>query len=771
MSSDFADLARDRKVLKDFCKLHVPSVLKFKSGRSFKLNLAEPDFDEDLKLHHLTSSSTCIESIVDCPEEFLPEELNCDKKSLGLNFAIRAIRRTPARWISEGSAEIYCKCRALPFVIHHLPRFDGSLKTHLETIIYQLRKPDRFAIGEAAPTTDDQDWYPANAFHTYWFLSTLQELENTFASEYRKLARVLKLSRLKDQMLLWARAVAGRQISLHVSKSSTLDSDQLAWSLAIFTKFASDFQSNLSDQDFLRQGFAALFAEQTPSGTWQHGRPLFHYKKAGNAYCYVYETFTILLKNVLERKNEGEFLRTTLWPFLPNLMNLWKYALSTQIPLPVDPEKPELKLVGWSSGHRMEQPFAESWATASVFSYAQALRRLIGVRARERAMDKLNEVVTFNSLKDADKSILERGTTWSWAGSRVTGVGEELTTLFVNPCRRVGSNENMEPDTQPIGSKQARSAILFGPPGTSKTHLARSVAGAIGWKYVEVHASHFVSAGLPEVQRTADEIFDRLMELDHTVILFDEIDELVRERDVEPDAFGRFLTTSMLPKLAELWEQRKVIYFIATNHIEYFDRAVTRAQRFDALIFVAPPSFNKKIQELYKLIKKQRKAVSIRRTVSERQINAALDNVDCTAKFSPEASLAKAQLLAKFIMLRWDQLEELAVNLIDQFPSSVKTINITAQSLQTALDRIADPSLQFQKTYCDFKKASKYSMKDFGKEIVWQVSNLSPKNNYSPPLEIANDKVWLPVRDPENLKMLRFKFAKSVAGKLKAIER
>ena len=37
--------------------------------------------------------------------------------------------------------------------------------------------------------------------------------------------------------------------------------------------------------------------------------------------------------------------------------------------------------------------------------------------------------------------------------------------------------------------------------------------------------------GLPNVQRTANQIFERLVELDRTVVLFDEIDELVRARE------------------------------------------------------------------------------------------------------------------------------------------------------------------------------------------------------------------------------------------------
>ena len=239
----------------------------------------------------------------------------------------------------------------------------------------------------------------------------------------------------------------------------------------------------------------------------------------------------------------------------------------------------------------------------------------------------------------------------------------------MNPVQKNEDRERLEPDSQPIESRQARSAILFGPPGTSKTSLARAVAGAISWQYIELHASHFVADGLPNVQRTADDLFKRLMELDHTVILFDEVDELVRERDMEPDAFGRFLTTSMLPKLAELWKQRRVIYFIATNHIDYFDRAVTRAQRFDALLFVTPPSFSRKIKKIKELLREIRRGSAVNIALTQRQVDKALSELKCEDKETNDNKqkdqrlLPEAQLLAKFIMLRWDQLDELAVRL------------------------------------------------------------------------------------------------------------
>jgi hypothetical protein len=185
---------------------------------------------------------------------------------------------------------------------------------------------------------------------------------------------------------------------------------------------------------------------------------------------------------------------------------------------------------------------------------------LLGIWTREAAARQLNAITLRQSSEKAILELSERGDTWTM-GADHYNAANQLMALYVNPVRFSKSDDELEPDSQPIATHQARAAILFGPPGTSKTTLSRNVACAIGWEYVELHASHFVADGLPNVQRTADGIFRDLMQLDRTVILFDEIDELVRAREKDSDAFGRFLTTSMLPKLAELWSGRKVIYF------------------------------------------------------------------------------------------------------------------------------------------------------------------------------------------------------------------
>ena len=64
----------------------------------------------------------------------------------------------------------------------------------------------------------------------------------------------------------------------------------------------------------------------------------------------------------------------------------------------------------------------------------------------------------------------------------------------------------------------------------------------------------------------------------------------------------------MLPKLAKLWDQRRVLFFVATNDVDAADAAIKRTQRFDARVFVAPPAFHVKRRLLAKALKQQGKS-------------------------------------------------------------------------------------------------------------------------------------------------------------------
>ncbi|HTG43206.1 MAG TPA: ATP-binding protein [Verrucomicrobiae bacterium] len=630
-------------------------------------------------------------------------------------------------------------------VISTLATYRAAIEAHLRRILNQLTKDaTRLAIGEAWGI--EKSWYPPNAFHTYWTLKILSDFERRFPEQFDQLVKRLRgtrfaIQRVRAEFLLWSKETASYQMTLHASDSSTHDSDQLAWALITILSFDRDFEANLAQQDFLRYGLKCLFAKQTNAGIWRTGAPLFHYKESGNAHCYVFETFSHLLRSVITERKEGVFLRKIFLPYVNHLLKLWHYAKSTQIPLSGDDN-----LFGWSSGHRANRKDAESWATASVFDFSQGLRCLIGIWAREKACEELKVSSGVAASVSAVEKLAERGDTWS-NGSQT--VATQLMTLFVNPVRLFGSGNRLEPDGRPIQEDQARGAILFGPPGTSKTTLARSVADAIGWDYVELHASHFVAEGLPNVQRTANQIFEKLLQLDRTVILFDEIDELVRAREVEPDAFGRFLTTSMLPKLAQLWERRKVIYFIATNYIEFFDPAVIRAQRFDALIHVSPPSLQRKRWRLRELLLRSFKTVRFGKLTTE-QIEEA---ITAAATFSENLEtgtrsreLPTKHVLAKLLLMRWDQLPELA-SIITTLQRPAKTLVVTRPILEAALQVVSDPSLRGCRPYTEYINSRRYVQRDTLKSSVWQIHGRVP-GKYRSSFQERPDSMWYVSRAP-----------------------
>ncbi len=761
----FEELTEARRSLQSFCLLHIPSLLKLQSGISFKLFPSEEDLSNE-EARHLTTSATCYNSLFDCPDRFLTTEAE-RVKELRSTFAERALLRPSAKWTSEGSAGVYCRCRALPTVISSSASLVKAIEDHIAEILAQLKKPERFGIGEAGSAVSEDQWYPPNAFHTYWTLEILDLVKCKYQADYERLSdpTVFDLKGKRDGMRLWGRQRLGSQLGLHSASppSSVLDSDQLAWSLAIFLRFDEILNVDLENRDFIKQAFKCLFSTQS-DGTWRHYKPLFHYKEAGNAYCYVFETFAVLLQCALRERAEAEMVRELLKPYCKNLLDLWRYADSTKIPL-----SSGSKEIGWCSGHRTNVTFPESWATASVFSYAQALRRLIGIWCREEAYSSLTTPRSRLSPEKASEEIASRGTTW---GINKTSVSDQLWTMFINPVRMHKCTDKLEPDSQPIEKNHARSAILFGPPGTSKTTLIRLLAGVIEWRYVEIHASHFVAEGLTQVQKTADNIFKQLSELDHAVVLFDEIDELVRERDIEKDAFGRFLTTSMLPKLAELWEARKILYFVATNHIHYFDSAIIRSHRFDALILVSPPSFGAKVDELKKLLSQVYGLTTVRFDITEEQIQKVLE--DLGKSESPlsnkeerkepgtqpevgpdwlEQKLEPHFALAKFALLRWDELHELAYHLAGTLRDHSPVLEtISPDVLREALTQVADSQWRKNKSYLDYLRDTQSERRDYQMLNVWEVRK--SKEVSVPGVVCANDVPWLSnVESPKDIEM------------------
>jgi hypothetical protein len=140
--------------------------------------------------------------------------------------------------------------------------------------------------------------------------------------------------------------------------------------------------------------------------------------------------------------------------------------------------------------------------------------------------------------------------------------------------------------------------VLYGPPGTGKSTIAKEVARALDFPLLTVTPSDFLTGGGEGVEARAKALFQVLAEQRDIVVLFDEIDHLLLDRDSElyreqGDVF-KLLTPGMLTKLDVLAKQRTFIFIIATNYFERIDRAIKRPGRIDARYLVLPPDLGQR---------------------------------------------------------------------------------------------------------------------------------------------------------------------------------
>ncbi|MGH9181254.1 MAG: AAA family ATPase, partial [Acidimicrobiales bacterium] len=138
---------------------------------------------------------------------------------------------------------------------------------------------------------------------------------------------------------------------------------------------------------------------------------------------------------------------------------------------------------------------------------------------------------------------------------------------------------------------------MFGPPGTGKTTYVGKIAEYLGWPLVVLDPSDFAQEGLPLIATVASRVFSELLELEDTVILFDEMEPLMHSRTDAGGSFEqKFLTTSLLPKLQELADRAACLFLVATNHLETVDQAALRPGRFDSRLQIMPPAYEEKLR-------------------------------------------------------------------------------------------------------------------------------------------------------------------------------
>lgn len=350
-----------------------------------------------------------------------------------------------------------------------------------------------------------------------------------------------------------------------------------------------EHQATLPSMVELEHSIKVLFRHQTKSGIWPKYFPLFHYQDAGSNFCFTFE----LLEAVLYEfgRAENELLDDAYC--IRGLEKAVTWCEKNRLTVSVG----NRQYTGWNSGgyfDTLRKGHPESWPTAVVHMFLWELENVLSQRIQALLLKKYNAVVPReeDDKKDLSHRLIDIDVLMS-GSSKPASLIEVLKEMV---DRNKGHREI---DLRRKSGKAPMSALLFGPPGTSKTEVTDAVANALGWPRVVIDSSEFVKGTLANVFLEADRIFRDLMDLARVVVFFDEMDALIQSRaDTHLDTATQFLTTSMLPHLANLYKNKQVVFFMATNYQKNLDQAIMRAGRFDLLLCMGPPTLRQKLEKL-----------------------------------------------------------------------------------------------------------------------------------------------------------------------------
>ncbi|KAG2445375.1 hypothetical protein HYH02_008840 [Chlamydomonas schloesseri] len=140
-----------------------------------------------------------------------------------------------------------------------------------------------------------------------------------------------------------------------------------------------------------------------------------------------------------------------------------------------------------------------------------------------------------------------------------------------------------------IGVKPPKGILLYGPPGSGKTLIARAVANETGAFFVVVNGPEIMSKLAGESESNLRKVFQEAEKNAPSIIFIDEVDSIAPKRDKTQGEVERRIVSQLLTLMDGLKSRAHVIVIAATNRPNSIDAALRRFGRFDREIDIGVP--------------------------------------------------------------------------------------------------------------------------------------------------------------------------------------
>ncbi len=578
-----------------------------------------------------------------------------------------------------GQNNPFALCWLLPITVNK-PNFFDRIKQLAKESVANVKRNDDGSLLVISPNPE----YELTT-HAFPVLRALQLLKMTYPDAAQIPPEVKKTFEPKS-LGDWFYSRLLDHIAFAHIKDGPFDAAELAFSLEGYLLCRPRLDDGCNhDRDAIDSAFQILESRQEVTPYWRPLKPLLTNKKGFALLPLSVEIVNSLFRSCWLLGSRGDRLFDNHVKIFHQYHEWVESRLTEGQSKNAENPQKDFKFQGWYSEHLASKDGIHTWETSQVgiylVHYRNMLQRHVGTKSLENAglsrkkiprrshqdlssVDYWNQVVTkFSPRQPGDDDVYSK-----------------ISRSFI-ATRMAGAKD----------SKPKFSAILYGPPGTGKTSLAEAIAASLGWDFIALSPSHFIDTGVSQVEQRAKRIFDALCEQENCVILLDEIDRLILDRNSKAygtqDDMFQMMTPSMLPKLKALRSREASIFVIGTNYYERIEAAAIRVGRVDVPLLVGLPDYESRCR----ILKQQLSEDPFNVQLVEEILQDAEMVPDVAAR-TPLASFSEIEQIVLRISEAMSQMDAVSLELFKTCSRKCIDETILDVRIDNYVSRLSDPN-------------------------------------------------------------------------------